>query len=156
MLWAGNFHDQGGLVSQVAVNDKRGIFDGDLAAKSFDDVAEQAPNADAYLINGMCNFRSGPDGVPERPLQLTPMLEERLGKPVIRTYTRPQLGDFTHTRAHACMHGRTNARMHACTHTNTNACTDALSNPFACSFAPFGACYCFFSSLHQATTDPSK
>ncbi|NQY60065.1 MAG: hypothetical protein HRT49_08650 [Cognatishimia sp.] len=83
VLWAGNFHDQGWFDSQEAVNAKRWIFDGDLAAKSFDYVAEHAPNADAYLINGMCNFRSGPDGVPERPLQLTPMLEERLGKPVI-------------------------------------------------------------------------
>ena len=83
VLWAGNFHDQGWFESQDAVNAKRWIFDGELAAKSFDYVAEQAPNADAYLINGMCNFRSGPGGVPERPLQLTPELEQRLGKPVI-------------------------------------------------------------------------
>ncbi|MEO0372833.1 MAG: hypothetical protein AAF231_15360, partial [Pseudomonadota bacterium] len=36
-----------------------------------------------YLINGMCNFRSGSDGLPQRPVHLTEMLEERLGKPVI-------------------------------------------------------------------------
>ena len=83
VLWAGNFHDQGWFESQDSVNVKRWIFDGDLALKSFEYVAEQAPNADAYLINGMCNFRSGPDGIPERPLHLTASLEIALGKPVI-------------------------------------------------------------------------
>ena len=83
VLWAGNFHDQGWFESQDAVNAKRWIFDGDLAEKSFVYVAEQAPDADAYLINGMCNFRSGPDGVPERPIHLTEHLERMLGKPVI-------------------------------------------------------------------------
>ncbi|MEL7258910.1 MAG: hypothetical protein AAFN80_13845, partial [Pseudomonadota bacterium] len=83
VLWAGNFHDQGWFDSQEAVNECRWVFDGGLAAKSFDYVAEKAPQADAYLINGMCNFRSGPNGQPQRPLHLTPMLEERLGKPVI-------------------------------------------------------------------------
>ena len=83
VLWAGNFHDQGWFDSQEAVNAKRWIFDGDLAQKSFEYVAEQAPTADAYLINGMCNFRSGPNGLPQRPLHLTSMLETRLGKPVV-------------------------------------------------------------------------
>lgn len=83
VLWAGNFHNQGWFASQDEVNALRWIFEGDLALRSFEYVAEQAPNADAYLINGMCNFRSGPGGVPERPLHLTPMLENRLGKPVI-------------------------------------------------------------------------
>ncbi len=83
ILWAGNFVDQGWFATQEEVNQLRWIFDGDLAIKSFDYVAEQAPSADAYLINGMCNFRSGPMGEPERPLHLTPMLEARLGKPVI-------------------------------------------------------------------------
>ena len=81
MLWAGNFHDQGWFDSQEEVNDHRWVFDGDLAVKSFDYVADAAPNADAYLINGMCNFRSGPGGLPQRPVHLTPMLESRLGKP---------------------------------------------------------------------------
>lgn len=83
VLWAGNFHDQGWFASQAAVNDCRWVFDGDLAEKSFLYVAEQAPTADAYLINGMCNFRSGPGGVPERPLHLARRLETLLGKPVI-------------------------------------------------------------------------
>ena len=83
MLWAGNFHDQGWFESQEAVNELRWVFEGDLAAKSFEYVAEQAPHADAYLINGMCNFRSGPDGLPQRPVHLTRALESQLGKPVI-------------------------------------------------------------------------
>ena len=83
VLWAGNFVDQGWFPDQEVVNDKRWIFEGDLFDKSFDYVADQAPDADAYLINGMCNFRSGPDGVPERPLHLASTAEARLGKPVI-------------------------------------------------------------------------
>ena len=51
--------------------------------KSFTYVAEQAPDADAYLINGMCNFRTGPGGIPQRPLHLAAGLESLLGKPVI-------------------------------------------------------------------------
>lgn len=83
VVWAGNFVDQGWFSSQEDVNAKRWIFDGDLAAKSFAYVAEQAPGADAYLANGMVNFRSGADHLPERMLHLTPELEAMLGKPVI-------------------------------------------------------------------------
>lgn len=83
VVWAGNFHDQGWFESQEAINDRRWVFDGELATKSFQYVADQAPYAVACVINGMCNFLSGPDGIPERPLQLTPLLEQLLGKPVI-------------------------------------------------------------------------
>ena len=83
VLWAGNFHDQGWFTTQEEVNDCIWCFDGDLAEKSFAYVAEQAPDADAYLINGMCNFRSGEDGLAERPLHLAPALEAMLGKPVV-------------------------------------------------------------------------
>ena len=83
VIWAGNFHDQGWFDSQEAVNECRWVFEADLAEKSFAYVAEQAPNADAYLINGMCNFRSGPGGIPQRPLHLIKDLENMLGKPVI-------------------------------------------------------------------------
>ena len=83
VLWAGNFHDQGWFDSQEAVNDRRWVFEGDLAMKSFQYVAEQAPDADVYLINGMCNFCRSSDGLPQRPLQLTRQLEQALGKPVI-------------------------------------------------------------------------
>ena len=75
-------------VSGTATEGKRAIpgtmvFDGDLAAKSFAYVAEQAPEAGAYLINGMCNFRSGPSRQPQRPLHLTRELEAMLDKPVV-------------------------------------------------------------------------
>ena len=65
------------------MNAKRWIFDGDLFDRSFTYIADQAPTADAYLINGMCNFRSGPNGLPQRPLHLARKLEQKLGKPVI-------------------------------------------------------------------------
>ena len=83
VLWAGNFHDQGWFASQQEINDCIWCFDGDLAERSFAYVAEQAPQADAYLINGMCNFRSGPGGVAERPVHLETRLEAMLGKPVV-------------------------------------------------------------------------
>ncbi|MDO7564742.1 MAG: hypothetical protein MUR32_11725, partial [Planktomarina temperata] len=67
----------------ATVNAKRWIFDGDLFEQSFSYVADKAPKVDAYLINGMCNFRSGPSGLPQRPLHLARAMEARLGKPVI-------------------------------------------------------------------------
>ena len=83
VLWAGNFHDQGWFASQQEINYCIWCFDGDLAERSFAYVAEQAPQADAYLINGMCNFRSGPGGLAERPVHLETRLEAMLGKPVV-------------------------------------------------------------------------
>lgn len=83
VVWAGNFHDQGWFDTQEEVNAAIWCFDGDLAEKSFAYVADQAPNVDAYLINGMCNFRSGPNGQAQRPLHLADRLEAMLGKPVI-------------------------------------------------------------------------
>lgn len=83
VLWAGNFVDQGWFTDQDEVNAQRWVFEGELAQKSFQYVAEQAPQADAYLINGMCNFRRVPDGLPQRPLHLAKELENHLGKPVI-------------------------------------------------------------------------
>ena len=83
VVWAGNFVDQGWFESQEQVNARRWIFDADLAKKSFEYVADKAPQADAYLANGMCNFRSGPGGLPQRMLHQTVELESLLGKPVI-------------------------------------------------------------------------
>jgi len=83
VVWAGNFVDQGWFETQEDVNAKRWIFDGDLARRSFVYVAERAPQAEAILINGMCNFRSGPAGRPQRPVHLEAGLETLLGKPVI-------------------------------------------------------------------------
>ncbi len=83
VVWAGNFVDQGWFKSQEEVNACRWIFEGDLARKSFEYVADKAPQADVYLANGMCNFRTGPDGQPMRMLHQTVELENLLGKPVI-------------------------------------------------------------------------
>ena len=82
VLWAGNFVDQGWFASQEDVNELRWVFEGDLWDRSFDFVADKAPHADAYLINGMCNFRRA-DGVPQRPVHLARDLETRLGNPLI-------------------------------------------------------------------------
>ena len=82
VVWAGNFVDQGFFASQEDVNAQIWIFDGDLAERSFDFVAEKAPHVDAYLANGMCNFRRA-DGLPRRFVHLERGLEARLGKPLI-------------------------------------------------------------------------
>ncbi len=83
VVWAGNFVDQGWYDTQEEVNACIWCFDGELAEKSFSYVADKAPNVDAYLINGMCNFRSGPNGQAERPIHLEIELEAMLGKAVI-------------------------------------------------------------------------
>jgi len=83
VVWAGNFVDQGWFETQGEVNDHRWVFDGDMVNKSFQYVAEQAPDADVYLANGMCNFRTGPGGQPQRMLHHIVELEAMLGKPVI-------------------------------------------------------------------------
>ncbi|MEM7211339.1 MAG: hypothetical protein AAF479_05485 [Pseudomonadota bacterium] len=83
VVWAGNFVDQGWFETQEEVNACIWCFDGDLAVKSMAYVAEQAPNVDAYLANGMCNFRREPDGLAQRFCSLEIGLEAMLGKPVI-------------------------------------------------------------------------
>ena len=83
VVWAGNFHDQGWFATQEEVDDCIWCFDEALLWKSFDYVAEQAPNVDAYLINGMSNYRRPSDGLAQRPIHHTPALEERLGKLVV-------------------------------------------------------------------------
>lgn len=83
VLWAGNFVDQGWFKTQQEVNDCIWCFDGDLAEKSFAYVAEKAPNADAYLANGMSNYRRASDGLAQRFVSLEVGLESMLGKPLV-------------------------------------------------------------------------
>ncbi|MEO1193926.1 MAG: hypothetical protein AAFY02_19375 [Pseudomonadota bacterium] len=83
VVWAGNFFDQGWFESQQAVDDCIWCFEEDLLWKSFDYTAEQAPKVDAYLINGMSNYRRPSDGLAQRPCHYEVALEERLGRPVI-------------------------------------------------------------------------
>ncbi len=87
VVWAGNFADQGFFASQEEVNNCRWVFDGELAKKSFEYIADKAPEAEAYLAPGMCNFRTGANNQPQRMLHITPMLEDLLGKPVISNDT---------------------------------------------------------------------
>ena len=83
VVWAGNFHDQGWFESQEEVDDCIWCFDEALLWQSFDYVADKAPNVDAYLINGMSNYRRPSDGLAQRPLHHTATLEERLGTLVV-------------------------------------------------------------------------
>ncbi len=83
VVWAGNFVDQGWFETQEEVNRCIWCFDGDLAEKSFMYVAEQAPNVDAYLINGMSNYRRGPEGQAQRPVHFEVDIEAKLGKPMV-------------------------------------------------------------------------
>ena len=83
VLWAGNFVDQGFIDNQEVCNAQVWCFDGELAAQSMAYVAEVAPAADAYLANGMCNFRRQSDGLAQRFVSLEVELEAMLGKPVI-------------------------------------------------------------------------
>jgi hypothetical protein len=83
VIWAGNFVDQGWFETQEEVDNMHWCFDGDLARKSFEYVADKAPGVGAYLINGMCNFRREGDGLAQRPVHLEVELERMLGKPVI-------------------------------------------------------------------------
>ncbi len=83
VLWAGNFVDQGWFKTQQEVNDCIWCFDGDLAEKSFAYVSDKAPNADAYLANGMSNYRRASDGLAQRFVSLEVGLESMLGKPLV-------------------------------------------------------------------------
>lgn len=82
LVYVGNFVDQGFYATQDEVNELTWIFPGDLAAKSMTYVAEQAPDVDAIVVNGMPNWR-GPDGLPERTLHRVVELENLVGKPIV-------------------------------------------------------------------------
>ncbi|MEM7257528.1 MAG: hypothetical protein AAF404_09085 [Pseudomonadota bacterium] len=83
VVWAGNFFDQGWFESQQQVDDCIWCFDEALLWKAFDYTAEQAPDVDAYLINGMSNYRRPSDGLARRPLHHTKALEAHLGTLVV-------------------------------------------------------------------------
>ena len=57
-------------------------FPGDIAARSMRRIAELAPGVDAYVVNGMPNFRR-PDGLPERMVSWEVALEALVGKPIV-------------------------------------------------------------------------
>ena len=82
LLYCGNFVDLGLYASQEDVNMRTWIFPGETAAESMERIAERAPDADAYVVNGMPNFR-GANGVPRRMISLESGLEDLVGKPIV-------------------------------------------------------------------------
>jgi len=82
VVWYGNFVDQGWYETQQEVNDQTWIFPGELALNAMRYTAEQAPQADAILVNGMSNYRRA-DGVPQRLVSLAADIESEIDKPVI-------------------------------------------------------------------------
>jgi maleate cis-trans isomerase len=82
VIWYGNFVDQGLYETQDEVNELSWIFPSEIAEKSMRYAADQAPNADAIVVNGMSNYR-GDDGLPRRIVSLAAQLEEMIDKPVI-------------------------------------------------------------------------
>ena len=82
VVWAGNFVDQGWYFTQDEVNGKTWIFPGELALRSTQRTLEQAPDVDAVLVNGMCNFRDE-SGVPRRFVGLAADIERQVDTPLI-------------------------------------------------------------------------
>ena len=82
MVWYGNFVDQGFFDTQEEVNEQTWIFREGMLQESMQRVAEKAPDVDAYVINGMPNFRRA-DGLPLRPISFMPEIEEQVGKPIV-------------------------------------------------------------------------
>jgi len=86
LVYCGNFVDQGFYATQQEVNDLTWIFPGDLAKKSMEYVAEQAPSAEAIVVNGMPNFRRA-DGLPQRIVSLEAELEAATNKIIVSSDT---------------------------------------------------------------------
>ena len=86
LVYVGNFVDQGFYPTQQDVNDLTWIFPGELAQKSMQYVAEQAPKAEAIVVNGMPNFRNNA-GLPQRIASLEVELESHIDVPIVSSDT---------------------------------------------------------------------
>jgi maleate cis-trans isomerase len=86
VVWLGNFVDMGFFRTQQECNDCTWIFPGDFAERSMTHAAEQAPDVDAIVVNGMPNFRRA-DGLPQRVVSVDRAIEEKIGKPIISSDT---------------------------------------------------------------------
>lgn len=86
LVYVGNFVDQGLYGTQEEVNAQTWIFPGEMAARSMQIVAEKAPHVDAYVVNGMPNFRRA-DGLPQRMVSREVELEALVGKPIVSSDT---------------------------------------------------------------------
>lgn len=86
LVYVGNFVDLGLYDTQEEVNELTWIFPGEMAARSMARIADRAPNVDAYIVNGMPNFRRA-DGLPQRMVSLEVELETLVGKPIVSSDT---------------------------------------------------------------------
>ncbi len=86
LIYVGNFVDLGIFDTQEEVNAQTWIFPLETCLKSMERLAEQAPDAQAYLINGMPNWRDAA-GLTHRPLSLAAEIEATVGKPLIASDT---------------------------------------------------------------------
>ncbi len=82
MIYYGNFVDLGLFDTQEECNDCTWIFPGEFAAESMHRTAEKAGDVDAFVVNGMPNFRRE-DGLPQRMVSLEVELEAEVGKPIV-------------------------------------------------------------------------
>lgn len=82
LVYFGNFVDLGLYETQEQVNDLTWVFPEDAATRSFERIAELAPKVDAYVVNGMPNFRRA-DGITERMVSREVELEMLVGKPIV-------------------------------------------------------------------------
>jgi len=82
LVYFGNFVDLGLYKTQEEVNDLTWIFPEDAAVRSFEQMLKLAPDVDAYVVNGMPNFRRA-DGITERMVSREMELEALVGKPIV-------------------------------------------------------------------------
>ncbi|MEM6422638.1 MAG: hypothetical protein AAF698_08620, partial [Pseudomonadota bacterium] len=82
----GNFVDLGLYETQEQVNALTWIFPEEVAGQSMERLAERAGPVDAFVVNGMPNFR-GADGLPRRMVELEIGLEARVGRPIVSSDT---------------------------------------------------------------------
>ncbi|MEM0948991.1 MAG: hypothetical protein AAGK37_16435 [Pseudomonadota bacterium] len=86
LAYVGNFVDLGLYPTQAEVNAMTWIFPGAMAEQSMERTLAHAPDVDAFVVNGMPNFRRA-DGLPQRMVHLTKDLEAATGKPIIASDT---------------------------------------------------------------------
>jgi len=81
--YVGNFVDLGMVETQEQVNDGHWCFPESFAVESVVRTAEAAPDAEAILVNGMCNFRRADNGLAERCLHRVEEMEAAVGMPIL-------------------------------------------------------------------------
>ena len=87
LVYYGNFVDHGLYETQEECNEQTWIFPDDFARRSMEITAERAGDVDAFVVNGMPNFRRAFDGLPQRMVSRELELENHIGKPIISSDT---------------------------------------------------------------------